>query len=251
MPNKAYSDDEKLRILAIASVRGLAAACRQFRVNHETVRAWQAERGDDHALQLAYDLALSELTVDIAEGKNRHKLSTHVGILRDKLARYPQPKIDPARAVEDAFLRARERYRISAVIALRVANRMGESLDELITAMETYIGDPSTETLALIALQAYHQDHGCELRDGEPGQWRDECPAPLGNIWTYLDSLGYLDDWLEARRVRQHDEMEVQLAANQRAKEAAMTAALDAETRRLLDAAEEWLAQSRETHDAA
>jgi transposase-like protein len=206
--NRHYDDDFKLRVVAIASVRGLAAACKQFGLNHETVRAWQAERSDDHALQLAYDLALSELTVDIAEGKNRHKLSTHVGILRDKLERYRRPKVEPRTAEEDEY-------------------------DAFVAEVEARYPDRHQEHLALVALVRYHHAHRCP--DDGP------CPEPLPDIWAYVDSLGNLEAWDAQWRIDDHARLEKQLEANRKAAEAAQIAALDADVRATLDAAEAWL----------
>ena len=247
MARVAYSEDFKLRVLAIASVRGLSHACKTYGVTTETVRAWQAERPDDDKLKLAADLALSELTVEIAEGKGRTRLATHAGILMDKVARYYKPKVsDAQREEEDARQRARDRYGIVHVVARRVAHRMDVPLSELVDVLAETLDLPDLEANCLIAVQSYHQDHGCHWDDNQ--RPRADCPAPLDNMWTWLESIAPIDEWLQRRSEADHQRMEDQLEANRQAAEASRLAALDAETQALLAAAEAWL---RESSDAA
>jgi hypothetical protein len=204
--NKAYDEAFKLRVLAIASVRGLSHACRQFGVDHETVRAWQAERGDDDKLKLAADLALSELTVEIAEGRNRGRLSTHAGILMDKMSRYyrPKPPETPATSVEKLIDRTE------------------------VTIAKLYPGDERRQDLALLAILDAPGDDIAVFED----------PT------AYLKSLGDLDAWHERRQAEDHAAMERQLEINRTAAAAAALAVLAAEDRALVEAAERWLAET-------
>jgi hypothetical protein len=156
--NKAYTDDFRLRVVAMASVRGVPEAAKRFGVGQDAIRAWMAERPDDSKLKLAADLALSELIVDIAEGKNRGRLSTHVGILMDKVARYYRPAapVDPPTEAEqwgdDLEQALHAQYGKDATLALALALPWFEAMPE------DAEGPSVADTLAHIAsLEPLHE----------------------------------------------------------------------------------------------
>lgn len=176
MGAKAYTPQEKLRIVAWALFRGAPDAAQHFGVDIATVRKWVAEQPDDDHLRVASDLALSELAGDILDGKQRHKLPTAAGILADKAARYYRAKEpEPKKSPED------------------------DALDALMTAINERYGDLAD--LAIPALLDWARATGAASI---------KVPAAL----DYLASLGPLDEWWVAREQRRHDEMLEQLDRN-------------------------------------
>lgn len=206
MANRAYTDDFRLRVVAIASVRGVPEAAKRFGVGQDAIRAWMAERPDDSKLKLAADLALSELTVDIAEGRNRGRLSTHVGILMDKVARYyrPAPPVDPPTEAETW------------------ADAMEEAMTQLYPGVDL--------DLIIVVLLSHERLFEVEaFADVEA-----TCAGIIAEHGTF-----------EAARQWQHEEdhrrMLAQLEKNRQAAIAYQRKALDDETLAVLEAAERWL----------
>lgn len=235
MANRAYSEDFRLRVVAIASVRGVPEAAKQFGVGQAAVKAWVAAMPYDSKLKLAADLALSELTVEIANGTRKGKLSTDAGILMDKVARYYRP----AAPASTAYVRS-ERLGPSHVMAYRLTHRMDLPYGVLEAELEARYDDPWTERCALVALQAYHRDHGCTCDDNN--RWPMECPEPLPDPWAYLTSLGDLDDWYDARLAASDAKYMEQRERNRLAAIAWQQRSLDDETKALIAAAEAFLA---------
>lgn len=254
MANKAYSLTFKQHAVALGRQMGAEAASKQLGITgRETLRRWMEAAGAPPELQgtqaqwqAQFDLAHAQTMSKLASGKLSAVETATIKGIADRNLREVKAT-DPAAVAEAAFDRAYRRYGFCAIIAKRMANRMGESLDDLITAFEEMIGDPGDPTqstqgweeLALIALQDYHKDHGC-IPDND-ATYRTPCPAPLDNIWTYLLSLGDLEDWLDARRAWDHAAMERQLERNRQVQEEARLRALDAETAKLVEAAEAYL----------
>jgi transposase-like protein len=228
--NKAYSFAFKAEAIALGRVLGAEVASAQLGIGgRETLRRWMEAAGDPPELQGApgqwqrlFDLAQARAEAVLASGKlSVVQLATVMGIAQRNIR---EPKVEPRNEAEDAY-------------------------DAFVSEIEARYPDPHQEHLALVVLIRYHQDHGC--RSNDDGTYPNPCPEPLDNIWTYLDGLGDLEDWLEVRDAWEDAARERQLERIRQVREEARLAALDAETRGLVEAAEAWLAQSQETPDAA
>jgi transposase-like protein len=270
MPRRSYSDDFRLRVVAVASVRGVPEAARQFKVGQEAIRAWQQQWAGTSAVKLAEDLALSELTLEIAEGKNRGRLSTHYGILRDKRARYEKAaKVDPA-SIADRLLILR-----NVGLGWSVEGDKTEA-EVFWAAFETWLEEDVPEAHRTIAWHLvfgplsleWHRRRGVDVAERHKHdplnaeRWDSALPDVIDNATDLVDalllwatnrvtSLGDLGVWEAERQAAELQHRAEMAELGRRTALEYQQRVLDAESKATIAAAEEWLASQSIEIDAA
>lgn len=220
----AYTLQQKAEAVALATVVGAEAAADQLGMDVRTVRGWAAKAGKapELAVQTStweklLDLALARVGAALSSGKVRPKDAAVIAGIAQRNMRDPEPTPEPPTEAD-------------------------EWVGQLMAALEARYTEHEVDCILDVLIR--DDMRAFDQVDEETGL-TDLTDIP--SILAWVESIGDPEAWIEADRQARHDAMEAQLAANRNAAETARLATLDAETARLLAAAEAWL----EVTDAA
>jgi hypothetical protein len=212
---KAYTVTQKAEAIALAVTAGAEYAAEQLGMDVRTVRVWAARAGKAPELAApetgwrgVLDLAMARVSTALAGNSVRPKDAAVIAAIASRNIRDKPPEPEPPTEAQTYW-------------------------DEFLAAVQERW--PGQVDLAMVALIKRYDGLG-------------EQDTTYGEDWAYLESLGDLEEWRERDRQEERARMEAQLELNRQATSAAQLAALDAETRDLVAAAEAWL---EATNDAA
>lgn len=256
MPKK-YPQDVRLRAVALAQVRSIPIAARDLGVPVDTLTRWVDEEPPTPALELAVNLALSQLTARIADGTIKGRdLTVAYGVLRDKLARYGKAAKVDAASIEQRLLIIRNTF-----LGWPVEGDPAEA-DAFWDAFHDWMQDAVPEAHWPIACRLVFSPLSLEWQRRRNYQheplnadlWDATLPAAIDGAGSDLPkalltwatqrvlSYGDLGDWKAAQDAA---EQQRRLDLAEKGRQTALAyqqRALDAETQRVIADAVAWLA---------
>jgi hypothetical protein len=263
---KAYTLQQKAEAIALAAIVGSEAAAEQLGMDPRSVRKWASQAGRAPELSAKpdqwsrlHDLAMARVTSDLASGRMKPRdVAVVAAIARRNLSK-PERPADARRPIDILGDLRQAAWDVwpsgeAATFWATFNAWMDESVPE---------DHWSIAGRLIIAPFSLEWHHLREHRFGQPYDPRDpelwavvETPSPTTAddllLWAIrrVESHGDLGEWeaaTEAEEQRHREEMaekgrQTALAYQQRA--------LDAETQRLIEAAEAWLASQSVAVDA-